>query len=148
MPGVPGAGGPVPKRSEQRRRRNKAPEGAAVTTAPAGVTASAPESEDAWHPRAKEWFDSLAQSGQSAFYEASDWAMARFAADLMTSLLSADKPSAQMVASLLQLTTALMCTEGDRRRLRLELARGVQVDEDEVASVAALDDYRKRLGGG
>lgn len=146
MPGKPGSGGPPPKRQEQRRRRNT--DVVPVTTAPSGGTTNAPASEDVWHPRAREWFDSLGRSGQSRFYEASDWAMAKIAADMMTKLLEADKPSAQLLASVLQLTTALMTTEGDRRRLRLELSRATEVDEDEAASVAALDDYRKRLGGG
>lgn len=146
MPGKPGSGGPPPKRSDQRRRRNT--DVMPVTTAPSGANpGQMPLPDDAWHPRAHEWFVSLGQSGQSRFYEPSDWAMAKFAADLMSKLAISDKPSAQMVASLLQITTGLMVTEGDRRRLRLELARGPEVDTDEESSVANIADYMNRVGG-
>lgn len=147
MPGKPGSGGPVPKPTSQRRRRNKTPDGAEVTFAPSGAVGQAPSPDDDWHPRAREWFESLGKSGQASLYEPSDWAMAKVAADMMSKLCEAERPSAQMLASLLQLTTELMCTEGARRRLRLELARGPQVDEDEQASVTALSDYMTRAGG-
>lgn len=150
MPGVPGSGGPVPKPTAQRRRRNKP----AVPTdsAPAAVfgelvVEDAPQGDDSWHPIAAGWFDSLARSGQARYYEASDWAMARLGAEMMSSLCKAEKPSAQMLASVLGITSTLLATEGDRRRLRLELARGVQVDEDEVAADATVTDLRSRLGG-
>lgn len=146
MPGIPGSGGPPPKRSDQRRRRNK-PD-VEVTTAPAGpVVSGVPSADVSWHPLAREWFDSLAHSGQARFYEPSDWAEARICGELMSKLLSADKPSAQLAQTVLAWTTTLMTTEGSRRRLRLELARGTAVDPDEEASVAALDDYRRMVGG-
>jgi hypothetical protein len=143
-----GSRGPVPSQSNQRRRRNK-PD-VVVDTAPSAmfgevVVENAPKADDAWHPMAAEWFNSLARSGQAAFYEASDWAMARIAAQMMSKLCEADKPSAQMLASVLQLTSSLLATEGDRRRMRLELARGAQVDEDEQASVTAMADYQRKL---
>src|SRR4051812_35929943 len=102
-----GSGGPVPKPQAQRRRRNqpKVP----VDTAPAGASiGGVPASDDSWHPRAHEWYLSLARSGQARFYEPSDWAMAKLAADMMSKLCEAERPSAQMLASLLQLTTELM----------------------------------------
>ncbi len=144
---MPGPRGPVPKPAAQRRRQNKPV--APVDETPAGPALTSPPaaSDELWHPIAREWFDSLSQSGQSRFFEPSDWALARLGAEMMSSLCSADKPSAQMLMSLLSLTSSLLSTEGDRRRLRLELARGPQIDEDEEASVSALADYRNRLGG-
>lgn len=142
-----GSRGPVPKSDAQRRRRNK-PDVPVHTVAAQVEGFASPEPDAAWHPIARDWFVSLGQSGQSAMYEPSDWAMARLGAEMMSTLCSGERPSAQMLASLLSLTSSLLATEGDRRRLRLELARGPQVDEDEEASVAALDDYRNRLGNG
>lgn len=143
---MPGSRGPVPKPSSQRRRRNR-PE-VETDVAPAGAVApGAPEPEDTWHPIARDWFVALGNSGQAAFYEPSDWAMARLGAELMSKLAASDKPSAQMLASLLQITSSLLATEGDRRRLRLELARGEQVDPDEEAADATVTDLRSRLGG-
>lgn len=145
-----GSRGPVPTPTSQRRRRNK-PE-TPVDSAPAAVfgevvVEDAPKGDPDWHPTALGWFESLARSGQARYYEASDWAMARLGATMMDKLLTADKPSAQLLASVLGITSVLLSTEGDRRRLRLELARGVQVDEDEVAADATVTDLRSRLGG-
>lgn len=147
MPGKPGSGGPVPKPSSQRRRRNK-PE-VSIDTVPAGapISGDAPEPDPEWHPIALEWFESLGKSGQASFYEASDWAMARLGAEMMSNLCSSGKPSAQMLASLLAICSSLLSTEGDRRRLRLELARGPQIDADEQSSVANFADYLNRVGG-
>ena len=36
------------------------------------------------HPAARRWFESLAESGQSAFYEPSDWATAYVLAETMS----------------------------------------------------------------
>lgn len=148
--------GPVPERSDRRRRRNK--QDVATDTAPAGtpsavfvagiVNGDGPKADDTWHPLAREWFDALASSGQSRFYEASDWAEARVCAALMDKLFSADKPSAQLAQTVLAWTTNLMTTEGARRRLRLELARGEQGDADDEASAEALASYATRLGAG
>ena len=146
MPGKPGSGGPVPKRSEQRRRRNKTDMPVEITPAPP-TTPDAPTSSPDWHSIAREWFDSLARSGQAAWYQASDWAQARLVAEMMDRLCQAEKPNAQLFASVLAGASSLLTTEGERRRLRLELARGPQVDEDEEASVTALADYMRENGG-
>ena len=70
-----GERGPVPKRSEQRIRRNKDyPE---ITKAEAGGHFPAPfEPDEAWHPIALEFWGSLQHSGQARFYEQSDWVAA------------------------------------------------------------------------
>ena len=72
--------GPVPKRSKERRRRNKA-------VVSEGRTRSAvawPEPDGDWHVVARDWFLSLKGSGQSQFYEPSDVAAARFVAEAMS----------------------------------------------------------------
>lgn len=150
MPGKLGSGGPVPKPAAQRRRKPRPSDNTTtVQVAPAGDPTALIERmpSDEWHPIAKEWFTSLGRSGQAAFFEPSDWALARFGAMLMSEVAMSDRPSAQMVVSILQITSSLLSTEGDRRRLRLELARGPQIDADEVASVSAMDDYRRALSG-
>jgi hypothetical protein len=72
--------GPVPKPSSQRRRRNK-PEGAAPAKPPARRVVAAPSPDPEWHPIALDWFNSLEESGQAQFYEASDWMTARYIAE-------------------------------------------------------------------
>lgn len=139
--------GPVPKESSLRRRRNKSEIEVDVVSAGAPVVA-APEPDEDWDPRATAWFLSLAQSGQAVFYEASDWQTAKVAAHLLSVVYeSGSKPSSMLVAEWGKLNTTLLGAEGDRRRLRMELARGPQIDEDEVNAAASVTDLRSRLGG-
>lgn len=156
MSGVPGSGGPVPKRSDQRRRRNKTE----PVTKAQGNGSKPPPADSKWHPVAKRWFQSLKQSGQSRFYEESDWALAFLLAESISRELkpqlvgtTADgepifwnqPPKGASLAAWLKAMSSLLVTEGDRRRIRMELETPPAVDPAEEAAVADLDDYRKRL---
>lgn len=143
MPGVPGAGGPIPKRSSQRRRVNK-PE-TPTSEAPGAVEVPIPSADEVWHPLARDWFGSLTKSGQAAFYEPSDWAQARVLAHLLSVQLWSAKPSAMMIAAWQSGATELLTTEGARRRMRIELARAVKVDEAQEHSDATITDIASRL---
>lgn len=162
MPGVPGSGGPPPKRSDQRRRRNK-PD-TPVTAAAGAARVTVPAADKEWHPVARRWYLSLRQSGQSAFYQPSDWATAYLIAEAMSRELNpqpmvvgrGDEASVEMVslppkgaslAAWLKAMTTLMVTEGDRRRLRLELSRPEEGEEAD-ADVSELDEYRQKLRSG
>lgn len=149
--------GPVPKRSDQVRRRN-APE-VPIDTAPAATDVEIPEPDKSWHPIALRWYLSLADSGQSHWYEPSDWALAYLIAESMSRDLkpqvvgvSIDGKAVKAtiplrgasMSSYLKAMTSLLVTEGDRRRLRIELSKP-QVDDDEAAAVADLDEYRSRF---
>lgn len=143
-----GARGPVGKRSEERRRRNK-PEGPELVQAPSGPPVDVPdlpEPDGDWHEIATDWYLSLRESGQAAFYQASDWATARYAAELMSRLLKSDRaPNGQLVAALNSVMGSLLTTEGDRRRARIELER--KPAGPQLASVKPLDAYRDLAGG-
>lgn len=159
MPGVPGKGGPVPKRSDQRRRRNKPDQ--EIASAAATSTSDIPAADEDWHPIARDWYESLVKSGQAHFYEPSDWATARLIAesisrDLKPQPIGVHPETGEAVtasipmkgaslAAYLKAMTALLVTEGDRRRSRVELERSGQVDADEDAAVAKLDEYRRRI---
>jgi hypothetical protein len=93
---------------------------------------------------ARDLFVSLGESGQSDYYQASDWQMARVWTQLLSIQLNAGaRPSAQMIAAWSAGMTTLLATEGDRRRLRLELERLPAVpDVDEVED--ELDRHRAR----
>jgi hypothetical protein len=157
MAGVPGAGGPVPKRSDQRRRRNKTEP---VTKAPGVGGSKPPPANSKWHPVARRWFQSLKNSGQARFYEPSDWATAFLLAESISRELQPQPigntedgdviyaslpPKGASLAAWLKAMTSLLVTEGDRRRARLELEAAPPADPAEEAAVADLDDYRKRL---
>lgn len=166
MPGVPGSGGPPPKRSSQRRRQNKPT--TPIETAPGATDVVPPPAEEDWHPLARRWYDSLADSGQSVWYEPSDWALAGIIAESMSRdlaprivtddegnvVLDEDgKPMTRRLpmrgaslAAYLKAMTALLTTEGDRRRLKIELDKA-QAGQPEAPSIPNLDDYRGRFAG-
>lgn len=137
--------GPVPRRSTQRRRRNRdsRPEIVEVPRAPdaEGPPPASPE----WHPIAVTWYESLSKSGQAVFYEPSDWATAQYVAEAMSrNLTSARGLSGQLFAAVMSAMTELLTTEGARRRARVELEKAVDVAEP--ASVAIMAKYRKAAG--
>lgn len=158
MAGVPGSGGPPPKRSDQRRRTNE-PE-ISIDTSPGAASVAVPPANSRWHPVAKRWYESLAGSGQARYYEPSDWATAYLLAeaisrDLKPQPVGADKETGEVTMAVLPIKganlvaylrgmTALLVTEGDRRRARLELQRP-QPQRADHPGVPNLDDYRDRL---
>lgn len=134
--------GPVPKREDVRRRRNK--EGGRATRAAGAPVVAVPAPEDKWHPIARDWFLSLAESGQSRFYEPSDWQSARYIAEAMSrNLFGGFKMSAVMFSAVMSGMTELLTTEGARRRARMELERA---EPQEDAAVLAIASYREELG--
>jgi hypothetical protein len=96
------------------------------------------------HPEARRWYKSLAESGETRYWEPSDWAQARIAAIWLSGLLSGARPSAQMVASWLSMVSELGVTEGARRRMRIEIDRRAPVQS---ADVTEMDEYRRARQG-
>lgn len=121
-----------------------------ITKAPSGPPSDLPElpePDTLWHPIASDWYLSLRESGQAAFYQPSDWAVARYAADLMSKVLLSERgPNGQLVAALNSVMASLLTTEGDRRRARMELERKKPTGRCD-ADVTVLDDYRAAFGG-
>lgn len=158
-----GTRGPAPKRSDQRRRTNK-PEAGEPTKAPAAAEVEIPDADPDWHPVVRRWFESLAISGQSVFYEPSDWATAVLLAESINLELSEQPmvvgkgedahiemvtlpPKAASVAAWLKGMSALLATEGDRRRAAVELQRPKPQGDEGGGDVSELDDWRRRLRG-
>lgn len=127
---MPSTRGPIPKRSDQRRRANKTP---GLEQAPAAAKVRVPAASRDWHPIARDWYRSLKASGQSRFYEPSDWATARYYAELMSWTLKSDDVNASLVSAIINGTRDLMTTEGQRRRVSLELTRPSTGADDEAA---------------
>jgi hypothetical protein len=107
-----------------------------------------PLADSEWHPTAKKWYQALRFSGQSAWYEASDWMEAYVAAEVLSEMLDAEKLSAMLFASWSSHTARLLVTEGDRRRVRIELEKAGKDDPDKAAGVASMQSWRKKLAGG
>lgn len=140
--------GPIPKRTSERRRNNKPEPGMEVVKAPSATkepTWPAPNAN--WHPIAIDLYTACKISGQAQFFEQSDVAMAVYAAEITSRTLeeSADgkhRLFAAAIETCVGMWGNLLCTEGDRRRLRVELER---VTPEQPASVLMLDKYRKAI---
>lgn len=133
--------GPPPKKSSERRRRNKTE--TPVSTIKTSGSVAAPAEDQSWHPIAKRWWRSLKASPQHAYYQASDWAAAWLTAETMTRMLRAERLSAQLMTQVWSMMGDLLTTEGQRRRLRIEIERELPGAD---ASVTSMDAYRDVLG--
>lgn len=179
--------GPVPKRSDERRRRNIPAGGPTVQVdleaiadgaeadslealialpiaIPEPIEATDEDDRGGWHPMARELWDSFSRSGQALFWEPSDWAIAKLICESLSRDLKpqfvgvtpgADGMDGEPIfekiplkgASLgayLKAFNSLMLTEGDRRRLSIELERTRLVKPTgEDAKVVKITDRRQ-----
>lgn len=141
-----GERGPVPKRSDHRRRTNE-PDGA-IDKAPGADRVEIPEPDAAWHSIARDWYLSLGESGQHLWYEPSDWQFARFVAELTSKALTASRLNGQLITAVMAGMTELLTTEGARRRARVELERELGVgDVDADRADATITELRALRGG-
>lgn len=146
--------GPIPKRSTERRRRNKAP-GATPLTAAGKVRV--PFVPKGAHPIARQWFLALKASGQAQFFEPTDWAAALIVMEQMTRLLAPrllvpkEGPVVEYSApltgpefgTLWASMNDLLTTEAARRRAHMEITRELKPDAV-PAGVADLESFRRR----
>jgi len=139
-----GSRGPVPKRSDQRRRTNQ--DEGPITKGRAAAGTAIPAASASWHPLAKKYFNALKLSGETQYFEPSDWAHAVVSMEILSRMLESSRLSAQLYAAWTADTARLLVTEGDRRRMRLELEREKPEDPDAEAGVAQMDAWRDRLG--
>lgn len=159
-----GTRGPIGKRSETRIRRNKATDGG-ITTAPGAQNVVMPEPNDEWVDWVWEWYVSLAESGQAIYYEPSDWMVAYTMAVWLNDLqrdhylgmrtlergvqeaFFGTKPmTSGDITAFLKGCAVLGATEGDRRRLRIELQRGDAGEEQATSGQSARQRAQEKLG--
>lgn len=151
-----GVRGPIPKRDEERVRRN-IPEDPTVTIKMPGVV-SIPDLGDVshlgeTHPLVVEMYDAMRESASVKFFEPTDWAFARLALyTLNQELIAAQhngKPvGAMKLTAINQMLSALLLTEGDRRRARLEIERAPAESSGKVLDVTDMLRQRLASGGG
>lgn len=136
--------GPIPKRSEERRRRNARTEaGESVEVEELVIVGeapylSAPEANPDWDVLAIELYEAALDSAQAVYYEPSDIAALRLlcesiSRDLGEQFVGATEEGGPIyeripmkgasLSAYLKAFGSLMLLEGDRRRLRLEIKR-------------------------
>lgn len=155
-----GQRGPVPKRSELRRRRNKPDE--PITSAPASDGFEVPEPPEEWHYIAKRFYLAALESGESYFWEPSD-VMQLFltcesiSRDLKDQFVGINERTGEELwrkvplkganlAAYLKSFTSLGISEGDRRRMGIELTRESMADPDEEAADDIVIRAAERFG--
>lgn len=112
----------LPKRSDERTRRNKTNDaGLELKKGIAFGYKKWPEADKDWHPRVKEWFASLGRSGMANFYEESDIMTAKVIADGLNEWYNSTRRSSMQFDAVLKHMASLGVTEGERRKMRIEL---------------------------
>ena len=140
----------IPKRSDQRAGHRSKADLEAVTKLEVDVLAEPPPL--GWEPGhflVRDLYESAKVSAQAVFYEPTDWAVLRlllFQADVyLQNVAAGGRISSHALAQIVDGFSTLMFTEGDRRRLRLEITRKAAAPVED-ASVTALAGYRAALG--
>lgn len=153
-----GITGPPPKRSGERRRRNKdvieieTVDLAEITT----LEVEIPKADPEWCDMVKRFYTSFARSGQALFYEPSDWMTIYTVMDQIDRLL-APQPikigqgedarvefhtvpmQGGQLTAILKALASVLATEGDRRRLRMEIEREKQKTPQTNADATVTD---------
>lgn len=176
--------GPIPRRDEENTRPRSRRGAAGGPTVQVGELRPTKDwlPDPDWHPIAISAFESFKNSGQSDWFQDSDWAflftlcddLSRYKrqedrADEGTTAydrwndmsedervaagMDAKKPprgfgrggSANKLTTIYDGFSRLMMTEGDRRRLHVELRRPKPPAEEDP-KVAQMDEYRRQLG--
>lgn len=153
-----GARGPIPKRDEERIRRN-IPENPTETIHVIG-NVQIPDLGDIshlgeTHPIVEEMYEAMRNSAAVKFFEPTDWVYARLTlhtlnAELIYAKHNGKPVGAMKLTAITQMLSALLLTEGDRRRARLEIERA-PADAAGGRVLDVTDMLRQRLasnGGG
>lgn len=142
----PASRGPIPKATNTRRRRNVTP-AEESTTKVHGLGTGVPKMPDtAWTEAVKDLWFSLGDSAMSQFYTRADWAFAWVTCVILDEALTvrglqSGQLNAALVTSCMADLARLGVTEGDRRRLRIE------IDRPDDGSEAEIDAIRKGYKG-
>lgn len=146
MSGVPGRGGRVPKRSDQRHGHRTKAEQASVEAIPAiGNVESGELLVSDPHPIVVELWEAAKDSAQRGFFERSDWALLNLTLFELDRYLRGAKRNGQILSAIYSALGELLFTEGARRRVRIEIDRETN---HEPAPVRDISQMRKRFSGG
>ena len=133
--------GPVPGRSDTTRRTNHKAE---IEKTEDRKVELPYEAKVGWTKSVIRLWGSLAESGMAQYYTSSDWAMAFIILDTLDlSLRSENHMTGQIsftaVNACLSQLARFGVTEGDRRRMRIELEK---TDSEEAVKAAIQESYQ------
>ena len=133
--------GPVPKRSDERIRRNKV-EGLEKVEVLGLVKQPLLIIENP-HPIVKKLYAALKTSAQAQYYEPAEWYIIQVILDkLNTEILKGTGSNGQLFMGLIsELNDAHLISEGARRRHRLEITR----NDTQDAKVLKIEDYLDKV---
>lgn len=159
----------MPKKDAERRRRNKTPETeGSLSAIPATVInvdellvgeVEIPQADEAWHPIAKQMYESVTRSGQIIWMEPSDWSALYLICESISRDLNPQVVGITEDGEILKDTiplkgaslnaylkgmASLMMLEGDRRRLRIELERQKRIDAAAEGGGQVIDIVAER----
>lgn len=143
-----GSRGPLPKRAEDRVRRNKDPEGPArEARVVSGLRVTVPSAESWWSPTAQRMWRALKRDVKAGALEFinSDWAQAHFLMGELTRYQEGERQNGQVLASLFSGLTELGTTVGARRRMGIELSLAESgVADGQVSKVTVMEQWAER----
>ena len=111
-----GARGPVPKRLDKRHGHLSRVQRESVTRVH-GAALKAPALGFEVNPMVADWYASLTEGAEAAYYTPALWQRARIVAVMLSKLLESGRPSSQMYAALQGDMEALLVDAGELRRL-------------------------------
>ena len=138
--------GPVGKRDNERTRRNKTNE--AGLTTKRGIARGVLRWEkpsEGWVDPVKKMYESFRDSGMYQFFEQSDVQMVWFACEGMQAWYDGGCRSANQFQFVSNLLGALGATEGERRRMRIELELENNETSAEDVAVAKITNLQSRM---
>ena len=136
--------GPIPKRSDERIRRNE-PEVPIDKIQTIGIVPIPDLNIANPHPMVVDMYQALRDSAQSRYYEPSDWEFARLTMYVINDMLNKNDIGAMKLSAVNQMFTSLLMTEGDRRRARIEIERKTG-NQPQGKVLQAADMFKQRLG--
>lgn len=137
--------GPVPNRTGDLSRERDANRGDKIPVSKGVLlpTTIPRVSDKEWHPIAKRLWDAAKTSGQSAYYQNTDWVMLYSLCDDLSVYKKSGNRSSVMLAAIMSGLSNLLLTEADRRRARIELEAPEDPQQD--AELIAIDGYKDML---
>ena len=142
------ARGPLPNRTDDlSRERDANRNGRDPIKRGISVPSSQPPANPEWDEVATMLYNSVGESGIREFYEASDWALLYLLCDDLSYIRHQKEETGKYTALIYQTVISALnglgLTEGDRRRIRIELDS--QPEEEGEATLTIISDYQAKL---